>query len=59
MVKESQRMYSDLPANIGEIKHRQADIILMVGDVDVLLKAQYFCITDVGSIKKGAQEQNG
>lgn len=38
------------PANIGEIEHSQADIILMVCDRKVRFQAENLRITDIGPV---------
>lgn len=45
------------PADIGEVEHRQPDIILMIRDVDVFLQTNDFGIADIGSVEKRAEKK--
>lgn len=41
-----------LPADIREIKDRQTDVVLMVGDSEIFLQADDFGIADIGTVKE-------
>jgi hypothetical protein len=41
-----------LPADIREIKDRQADVVLMVGDFEIFLQADDFGISDIGTVEE-------
>ena len=47
----------DPPANISEIKYCQANVILVVCDVDILFETKDLCIPNVRPVQKGAEKK--
>lgn len=49
-------MAEELPCNIGGIKSREPLIILVVRDLETLLKPEDLCVANVRPIEEGAEE---
>lgn len=45
------------PADISEIEDRQANIILVICDVNILLETEDLCIPDIRPVEKGAEKE--
>lgn len=44
------------PADISEIEDCQANVILMVCDVNIFFETEDLCISDVRPVQKGAEK---
>lgn len=49
----------DLPCNVSSIEDTQPDRILMVSEVSVGLQSQNLCVSNIGAIDEGAEEEQG
>lgn len=47
---------SNSPADISEIEDCQANVILVVCDVNILFETKDLCIPDVRPVQKGAEK---
>lgn len=47
----------DSPADISEIEDCQANVILVVCDVNILFETEDLCIPDVRPVQKGAEKE--
>lgn len=45
------------PADISEVEYCQANVILVVCDVDILFETEDLCIPDVRPVQKRAEEK--
>lgn len=47
----------NIPADISEIEDCQANVILVVCNVNILFETENLCIPDVRSVQKGAKKK--
>lgn len=50
---------NNMPGNVSRVEDSQALVVLGVVDAKVLFETNDLRVADVGSIEKGAQEQQG
>lgn len=48
----------DSPADVGQVEDGQSDVVLVAGDVEVILETENLCVSDIGPVEKGTQEQH-